>query len=89
MIDAKESSAVNDTEERESVERALAFKEWRDAVLSKPTKEKEYKKEKQSSITSLFRKKGWWCLFDSLDEWVVYDVHSYSIHPVTSLVITQ
>ena len=59
MIDAKKGNAVNDTEERESVERALAYKEWRDAVLSRPTKEKESKKEKQSSITSLFRKKGW------------------------------
>ena len=82
MIDAKESTAVNDTEERERVERAQAYKEWRDAVLSKPVKEKESKKEKQSSITSLFRKKGWWCLFDLLDEWIVYDVHSHFIHPV-------
>lgn len=50
---------MNNSEEKESVERALAYKEWRDAVLSKPVKEKESKKEKQSSITSLFRKKGW------------------------------
>ena len=45
----------------ESVTKAIEYKKWRDSVLAKPDKEKEKstnKKSKQTSISSLFRKKS-------------------------------